>query len=54
MSTTYKDYKEDLKKALRLLSRTKDEEIQGIAAIMNWDTRIAQDYIACIREKLSR
>ena len=53
MSTTYKDYKKDLEKALRLLSRTKDEEIQGIAAMMNWDTRIAQDYIACIREKLS-
>lgn len=54
MSTTYKDYKKDLEKALRLLSRTKDEEIQGIASMMNWDTRIAKDSIACIREKLSR
>ena len=54
MNTTYKDYKKDLEKALNLLSRTKDEEIQRIAAMMNWDTRIAQDSIACLREKLSQ
>ena len=52
MSTTYKDYKKDLERALNLLSRTKDEEIQGIAAMINWETRIAQDRIACLREKL--
>lgn len=52
MSTTYKDYKKDLEKALSLISRTKDEEIQAMAAMMNWETRIAQDHIACLREKL--
>ena len=54
MSTTYKDYKKDLEKALWLLKRTKDEETKLTAAIMNWKTRIAQDTVACIREEVSQ
>ena len=54
MSTTYKDYKQDLKRALWLLKKTNDKEIKSAAALMNWETRIAQNEIACIREKLSQ
>lgn len=54
MSTTYKDYKKDLQRALWLLKQTKDQETKLTAAIMNWETRIAQDTVACIREEVSQ
>ena len=54
MSTTYKDYRRDLAIALRLLKKTKDKETKITAAAMNWETRLAQNVIACIREEVSQ
>lgn len=53
MSTTYKDYRRDLALALRLLKKTTDKETKMAAAAMNWETRLAANAVACIREELS-
>ena len=52
MSTTYKDYKKDLEKALSLLEKVKDKETKIMAALMIWETRIAKKEIEKIKEDL--
>ena len=55
-STTYKDYKKDLEKALSLISKllenNQDEETLRAVTLMNWDTRIAQKEIEKIKKDL--
>ena len=55
-STTYKDYKKDLERALSLISKllenNQDRDTISALILMDWDTRVAQKEIEKIKEHL--
>lgn len=53
MTKTYYDLQEDLKRALRLIARSEDESIKLMAGLTQWKTRLANEEVACIREKIA-